>query len=174
MTVLIEKAQKIKCLISDVDGVLTDGLLYIDNLGNELKAFHVQDGMGLKLLICADIEVAIITTSNNKVIDDRMAQLGIRHYYKGQVNKLNAFQDLKNRLSLNNEDFAYVGDDLPDISIIQQVGLGIAVNNAREEVKKKAIWQTECKGGQGAIREVCDFILQAQGKHEQALERYLG
>src|SRR6476620_819516 len=98
MNELIEKARKIKCLISDVDGVLTDGYLYLDNHGNELKAFQVQDGMGLKLLMAAGVEVAVITTSVNAVIDHRMKQLGIQHYFKGQVDKQAAFQELKERL----------------------------------------------------------------------------
>ena len=98
MNELMEKAKKIKCLICDVDGVLTDGLLYIDNHANELKAFHVQDGMGLKLLMAAGIDVAVITTARNAVVDHRMQQLGITHYYKGQVDKRDAYQQLKNTL----------------------------------------------------------------------------
>jgi 3-deoxy-D-manno-octulosonate 8-phosphate phosphatase (KDO 8-P phosphatase) len=97
---LLEKALQIRCLISDVDGVLTDGRLYVDNLGNELKTFNVQDGLGLKLIMCADIKVAVITTSRNKVIDHRMEQLGIKHYFKGQVDKQAAFTLLKEQLCL--------------------------------------------------------------------------
>ncbi|WP_419420883.1 KdsC family phosphatase [Legionella sp. D16C41] len=170
---LIERAKKIKCLICDVDGVLTDGQLYLDNYGNELKAFHVQDGMGLKLLMAAGIEVAVITTSRNAVIDYRMEQLGIQYYFKGQVDKNNAFSHLKERLGFANEYFAYIGDDLPDLAIIQQVGLGIAVANAVDQIKEFAIWQTQQAGGYGAVREVCDLILNAQQKQEEALARYL-
>lgn len=173
MNELIEKAKKIKCLICDVDGVLTEGFLYLDNHGNELKAFHVQDGMGLKLLMSAGIEVAVITTSQNAVIDYRMKQLGIQHYFKGQVDKREAFNELKQRLGFQLEEFAYVGDDLPDLAIIQQVGLGIAVANAVNQVKEFADWQTEHQGGRGAVREVCDLILRAQQKQEEALARYL-
>jgi 3-deoxy-D-manno-octulosonate 8-phosphate phosphatase (KDO 8-P phosphatase) len=173
MNELIEKAKKIKCLICDVDGVLTDGLLYLDNYGNELKAFHVQDGMGLKLLMAADIEVAIITTSVNAVIDDRMKQLGIHLYFKGQVDKNKAFNQLKSQLGLKNEEFAYIGDDLPDLAIIQQVGLGVAVANAVLQVKEFSYWQTAQHGGRGAVREVCELILTAQQKQDLALSRYL-
>jgi 3-deoxy-D-manno-octulosonate 8-phosphate phosphatase (KDO 8-P phosphatase) len=172
-TNLLERAKKIKCLICDVDGVLTNGLLYLDNYGNELKAFHVQDGMGLKLLMAANIEVAVITTSRNPVIDFRMEQLGIQHYFKNQVDKRNAYLKLKERLGFNDEHFAYIGDDLPDLAIIQQVGLGIAVTNAVQDIKEFAVWQTENKGGEGAVREVCDLILNAQQKQEEALARYL-
>lgn len=173
MNNLLEKAKKIRCVICDVDGVLTDGLLYLDNQGNELKAFHIQDGMGLKLLMAAGIQVAIITTSRNAVIDHRMQQLGIQHYFKGQVDKRSAYQQLKAQLRLNDEDFAYIGDDLPDLAIIRQVGLGIAVANAVSQVKEFATFHTQSHGGRGAVREVCDFILRAQNKEDDALNEYL-
>lgn len=169
---ILEKAKKIQCVICDVDGVLTDGQLYIDNHGNELKAFHVQDGMGLKLLMSAGIHVAVITTSQNAVIDHRMQQLGIRHYFKGQVNKEAAYAQLKTQLQLDDQVIAYIGDDLPDLPIIKQVGLGVAVANAVCQVKEFAIWHTEQSGGRGAVRELCDFILNAQNKIESALQRY--
>ena len=173
MSELIEKAKKIKCLICDVDGVLTDGSLYLDAAGNELKSFQVLDGVGLKLLMYAGIEVAVITGSTTAIIDHRMQQLKIQHYFKGQVNKQQAYQTLKTRLGLADEAFAYVGDDLPDLPIIRQVGLGIAVPNAVEQVKACAMWQTTKAGGHGGVREVCDFILHAQNKFELALDRYL-
>lgn len=171
--ILIEKAKKIKCLICDVDGVLTDGTLYLDSLGNEIKAFQVLDGVGLKLLMYAGIEVAIITGSVTSIIDHRMQQLKITHYFKGQVNKQTAYDTLKARLKLNDEAFAYIGDDLPDLPLIQQVGLGIAVANAVEQVKAIADMQTKQMGGRGAVREICDFILQTQNKFEFALDKYL-
>lgn len=173
MNELFEKAKKISCLICDVDGVLSDGLLHIDNHGNELKSFHVQDGMGLKLLMSAGIEVAVITTSRNAVIDHRMQQLGIKHYFKNQVDKRNAYQQLKQTLNLQDEQFAYIGDDLPDLPLIQQVGLGVAVANAVPLVKKYADWQTKANGGAGGVRELCDFILEVQDKTHVALEKYL-
>lgn len=173
MNDLIEKAKQIKCLICDVDGVLSDGLLYIDNHGNELKSFNVQDGMGLKLLLSAGIHVAVITTARNEVVDHRMKQLGIKLYYKGQVDKRDAYQQLKKSLGLKDEECAYIGDDLPDLPIIQQAGLGVAVANAVRQVKEFADWQTEHKGGRGAVREVCDLILDAQNKSDIALSSYL-
>lgn len=173
MNELIEKAKKIKCVICDIDGVLTDGLLYIDDNGKETKAFSVQDGMGLKLLMCAGIEVAVITTSVNGVIDNRMRQLGVKHYYKGQVDKNAAFAKIKTALNLDNEQISYIGDDLPDLPLIQQAGLGVAVANAVQEVKEFADWQTEKTGGRGAVRELCDLILTAQNKSEEALKEYL-
>ncbi len=173
MYTLLEEAQKIKCLICDVDGVLTDGKVFLDNQGNELKAFHIQDGFGLKLLMAAGLEVAVITGSKNAMIDQRMQQLGIRHYFTGQLNKQNAYDTLKNTLQLPDESFAYIGDDLPDLPIMQQVGFGVAVANAVRQVKEFAAWQTELCGGEGAVREVCDLILSAQNLHEAAVKRYL-
>src|SRR5215216_3294826 len=171
---IIEKAFKIKCLISDVDGVLTDGCVYMDENGNESKKFDLQDGMGLKLVMHANIAVAVITTSKNTVIDHRMEQLGIQHYFKGQINKESAFLSLKQKLSLKNEEVAYIGDDLPDLAIIQQVGvLGIAVANAVKTVKEFASFITTNRGGFGAVREVCDLLLTAKQCHDEALKRYL-
>lgn len=172
MNALIEKAAKIRCLICDVDGVLTDGLLYIDNHGNEQKTFNVQDGMGLKLLMSAGLTVAVITTARNAVVDHRMQQLGIELYFKGQVDKRQAYQTLKEKLCLNDEVIAYVGDDLPDLPLIEQAGLGIAVSNAVDRVRTVADWQTTARGGHGAVREVCELILSAQDKHHEALEGY--
>jgi 3-deoxy-D-manno-octulosonate 8-phosphate phosphatase (KDO 8-P phosphatase) len=172
MTELFERAKKIRCLICDVDGVLTDGRLYLDNSGNELKSFNVQDGMGLKLLMAADIHVAVITTSRSALIDHRMKQLGITLYFKNQVEKSTAYESLKTQLQLPDEAIAYVGDDLPDIPIIRRVGMGVAVANAMPQVKEFAHWKTELTGGNGAVREVCDFILNAQHKSESALQRY--
>ncbi|MDP3561874.1 MAG: 3-deoxy-manno-octulosonate-8-phosphatase KdsC [Legionellaceae bacterium] len=173
MNNLIEKAKKIKCLICDIDGVLTDGLIFIDNHGNELKGFNIQDGFGLKLLMSAGIEVAVITGSVNEVINHRMAQLGITHYFKGQINKKQAYQELKSRLNLTDEAFAYIGDDLPDLLVMTQVGFSIAVANAVKSVKEKADWNTELPGGRGGVREACDFILNAQGMMDTAVARFL-
>ena len=173
MTNLIERAKKIQCLICDVDGVLTDARVYIDNFGNEQKIFNLQDGMGIKLLMAAGINVAVITTSRSELIDHRMKQLGISLYYKGQVEKLTAYETLKAQLELPDSAFAYVGDDLPDLAIIQRVGLGVAVGNARPQVKEFAAWTTELTGGNGAVREVCDCIVNTQRKVDAALQRYL-
>jgi 3-deoxy-D-manno-octulosonate 8-phosphate phosphatase (KDO 8-P phosphatase) len=172
MTELIDKAREIQCLLCDVDGVLTDGCIYIDNHGNEQKKFNVQDGMGLKLLMAAGLHVGVITTSRAPLLDHRMQQLGITNYFTGQVEKLTAYEALKLKLQLPDSAFAYVGDDLPDLAILKRVGLSISVANAVPEVKEFAAWVTEQSGGKGAVREVCDFILNAQRKKDIALQRY--
>lgn len=173
MNNIIEKAKKIQCVICDLDGVLTDGVLYMDNFGNEQKAFHVHDGVGLKLLMAADIQVAVITTSRSAVVDYRMEQLGIQHYLKCKVSKREAYEQLKAKLLLNDEAFAYIGDDLPDLDILRQVGLSVAVADALSLIKEEAAWQTEKNGGRGAVREVCDLILNAQNKYDIAINRFL-
>lgn len=173
MNKLIEQAQNIKCLICDLDGVLTDGLLYIDNHFNEQKTFHIHDGVGLKLLMTAGIEVAVITGSRNAVVDHRMQQLGIVHYYKDQLDKQETYNRLKNTLNLQDEHFAYIGDDVPDAPIMQQVGLSVAVANAVYQIKEIAMWQTTLPGGHGAVRELCDLILNAQNKMDLAIAGYL-
>lgn len=170
---LLDKVRKIKCVICDVDGVLTNGLNYIDNHGNELKSFHVQDGVGLKLLMAAKIDVAVITGSFNAVIDHRMEQLGIRHYFKGQINKQQAYQTLKDTLHLADDAFAYIGDDIVDLPIMKQVGFSIAVANAVTQIKAYADWTTVLPGGHGGLREACDFILASQHKTEEAIYEYI-
>lgn len=170
---LIEKANKIRCLICDVDGVLTDGVICMTAEGTELRSFHVHDGMGLKFLMNSGIEVAVITTSKVPVIDHRMKQLGISHYYRGQVNKLAAYQDLKQKLGFTDEEFAYIGDDWPDWEIMKQVGLSIAVGDAVEKVAKLADWKTHKPGGRGAVREVCEALMMLKNSGEKALETYL-
>jgi 3-deoxy-D-manno-octulosonate 8-phosphate phosphatase (KDO 8-P phosphatase) len=170
---LLDKVRKIKCLICDVDGVLTDGRNYIDNHGNELKAFHVHDGVGLKLLMAAGIEIAVITGSVNAVIDHRMAQLGIQHYFKNHINKSLAYTELKARLQLQDDAFAYIGDDVVDLPIMHQVGFSIAVANAVSTVKNRADWTTTAVGGHGGLREACDFILATQKKTDMAIHGYI-
>jgi 3-deoxy-D-manno-octulosonate 8-phosphate phosphatase (KDO 8-P phosphatase) len=167
------KLKNIKCLICDVDGVLSDGRLYLTNSGDELKSFHVHDGVGLKLLMQAGIEVAVITTSANQIIENRMHQLGIEHYFCGNINKKNDYQTLKNRLNLSDAQMAYVGDDLPDLPVLEQVGCKFTVANGRAELKTKVDYVTDANGGEGAVREICDLILQSQQCLESALSSYL-
>ncbi len=152
----------IKLLICDVDGVLTDGTLYYGDNGVEIKGFHVQDGLGLKLLMNAGIEVAIITKRQSEAVSRRFDELGVKHLFQNCSNKLDAYQELKNRLQLEDNAIAYMGDDLPDLPVMEKVGLAIAVANATAPIRKMATYMTELSGGRGAVREVCDHILEAQ------------
>jgi 3-deoxy-D-manno-octulosonate 8-phosphate phosphatase (KDO 8-P phosphatase) len=173
-TDLTNRAKNIKCLICDLDGVLTDGLLYIDNHFNESKTFHIHDGVGLKLLMAVGIDVAVITGSVNPVVDHRMQQLGITYYFKDQLNKKEIYTELKKKLNLEDEHIAYIGDDIPDIPLLQQTGLSATVADAQPQVKKIVHFQTTLPGGRGGVRELCDLILDAQNKMELAIATYLG
>lgn len=165
---ILLRASQIKLLICDVDGVLSDGLIYMGNHGEELKAFHVRDGYGIRCMISSDIDVAIITGRNSKIVADRAATLGISHVYQGQSNKLIAFNSLMNSLSLQKQHIAYIGDDLIDWPVMAECGLAVAVADAHPLLLNKAHYVTTLPGGHGAVRELCDIILSAQNKLELA------
>lgn len=168
-----EKASKIKLAIFDVDGVLTDGKIYFTEDGSEYKAFHSHDGMGMKMLLRSNIDIAIITARNSKLVAKRMSELGVKYVYQGQENKLLAYEALKEKLNLNDDEIAYTGDDLNDLGLIRRSGLGIAVANASPIVHAHANWCTTRSGGAGAVREVCEFILAAQNTLEALCEQYM-
>lgn len=158
--VLRDKARRIKLLILDVDGVLTDGRLWYTADGETLKAFHVHDGLGIKRLQQVGIEVALISSRENQAVSRRANELGIRHVFQGQHDKRIPFEQLLSQLKLSETEVAYAGDDLPDLPLMQRVGLAIAVANAVPTIQAQAHWKTEKSGGEGAVREICDFILE--------------
>jgi 3-deoxy-D-manno-octulosonate 8-phosphate phosphatase (KDO 8-P phosphatase) len=157
-----EKAKNIKLLILDVDGVLTDGSIILDNEGNEFKAFNVRDGHGIKMLQKAGIPVAIITGRYSKVVERRAQELGVIHLYQRCHNKLVAYQDLLEKLNLKDQDVAYVGDDVVDIPILKRVGFPVAVKDAHEGAKGYSLYITTKEAGKGAVREICDLIIEAK------------
>jgi len=173
MQKIIEKAKKIKLLILDVDGVLTDGRLFFDDQGKEYKCFHARDGHGIKLLRQSGVEVAVISGRKSNSVALRMKSLGIEHVYQGDENKIAAFNEILQILSIQPEQAVHVGDDLLDLPIMKRVGLSIAVNDANDAVKHYADWSTNALGGLGAVREVCDFIMQAQGTYDEMVQGYL-
>lgn len=170
---VVEKARHIRLLAMDVDGVLTDGLLYYGNSGEEIKAFNILDGLGIKLLRDAGIRPAIITGRRSELLARRAAELGIDLVYQGREDKRVALEELRVDLGLEMTQIAYVGDDLPDLSAIRCAGLGITVANGHSFVARHADWQTAASGGGGAVREICELILKAQGKLNSAWEQYL-
>lgn len=170
---IIEKAKKLKLLILDVDGVLTDGRLFFDDKGKEYKCFHARDGHGIKLLRQTGVEVAVISGRKSNSVALRMKSLGVEYVYQGHENKIAAFNDIIQSLSILPEQAAHVGDDLLDLPIMKRVGLSIAVNDANDPVKEYADWCTKTPGGQGAVREICDFIMQSQGTFESILKSYM-
>ena len=170
---ILQKAAQGKLLIFDVDGVLTDGSLFLGDDGQEYKAFHSQDGHGIKMLQKHGVRCAIITGRTSKVVEHRMRNLGIELIYQGQENKLEGFADLLERVALTPEQVAYVGDDVVDLPVMRKVGLAIAVQDAHPWVLQHAHWQTPRGGGRGAARDVCELLLEAHGVLRQELETYL-
>ena len=172
-TAASHKAREVKLLIVDIDGVLTDGGLHFDNRGEEYKTFNSLDGHGIRMLLESCIEVAIITGRQSQIVNHRMGDLGVEHIYQGHRDKLPAFEKLLQDTGCEAGEVAYIGDDLPDLPIMQRVGLGVAVQNAHAFVKQHCDLVTSASGGHGAVRELTDFILHVQGKLEAMQERYL-
>ena len=170
---ILERAKQIKLIIFDVDGVLTDGSLYFSDDGQEMKAFNSRDGHGMKMLRESGVEVAIITGRTSNVVTHRMENLGIKHVYQGQHEKLPAFLTLIDKLGVKADEVAYVGDDVIDLPIMRRVGLAVAVQDAHGWVKRHAHWQTPNDGGRGAARDICELIMEAQGCLESTLSQYL-
>jgi len=164
MTYAQDKAQSIKLLALDVDGILTDGRIYYGNNGEELKAFNIKDGLGIKLLQSAGVAVAIITGRTSGIVERRANELGITDIIQGREDKLEALEELCKRNKLKLADCAYMGDDLPDLGAINSVGLGLTVADATSAVRSAAQWCSSRSGGDGAVREACEFILRAKGK----------
>ena len=172
MTNLLNKAKQIKLVIFDVDGVLTDGSLYFSEQGMAFKAFQVHDGVGIKLLLENKIEVAVITQHDSPIVTHRMETLGIQYIYVGETPKLTSYENLLKKINLKDEQVAYVGDDFPDLPVLRRAGLSIIVANASPQLLPYVDWQTQKSGGQGAAREVCDLILQAQNLMPKIIEKY--
>ena len=169
---LIEKAKKIKLLILDVDGVLTDGKIYYGNYGDELKAFDVKDGMGLALMAAAGIETAIITAKKAKIIRLRAKDMGVKRVYESH-SKLKIYTKLLRKFRLQKENVCFIGDDLLDIPVLKGVGLPATVPQAAREVKAVSSYVTRAGAGSGAVREVCEFILKSQGKWDEVIKKYI-
>ncbi|MCP4470131.1 MAG: 3-deoxy-manno-octulosonate-8-phosphatase KdsC [Gammaproteobacteria bacterium] len=174
MTAIVNNsARQVRLLILDIDGVLTDGGLQFDNRGEEYKTFSSLDGHGIRMMLDCGIEIAVITGRKSAIVDHRMGDLGVRHIHQGCRDKLAAFTKLLQATGLKPDQVAYVGDDLPDLPIMRRVGLAIAVQNAHAFVKQHCDWVTSLPGGSGAVREVTDFILQAQSLLEDKQNGYL-
>ena len=160
-------AARVRLLVLDVDGVLTDGRLYYGARGEALKVFHVRDGLGLKLLAAAGILVAVISGRRSGMTARRCRELGVRHLLQGVEDKLTAFNTLRSRLGVSPNACACVGDDVPDVPLMREVGLSFAVADAHPQARNAAHVVTRLPGGQGAVREVCDYLLEAR-RHPDA------
>lgn len=173
MSLALEKARQVKLLVLDVDGVLSDGVLLYGNSGEETKGFFTADGVGIKMLQAAGIAVAIITGRQSEIVKRRAAELGIERIVQGRDDKLQALEEMLPELGLSLEQIAYMGDDLPDLSAIQAVGLGMTVAGGDDFVASHADWRSQRPGGRGAVREACEFILDAQDALDGARARFL-
>lgn len=168
-----DKATAIRLIVFDVDGVLTDGSLFIGDDGQEYKAFNSKDGHGMAMLRQSGVEIGIITGRSSEVVRIRMDGLGIQHVYQGKRDKLPAYEELKKATGFSDRQIAYVGDDVVDLPVMTRVGLSIAVQDAHYLAKQHAHWVTPSGGGRGAAREVCELIMDAQGTLHDALQHYL-
>ena len=168
-----ERAKHIRLVIFDVDGVLTDGKLYLADDGQEYKAFYSLDGHGMKMLKRSGVELAIITGRTSKLVPHRAKNLGIIHLYQGVENKVEAYQHLLETLQLAPEAAAYMGDDVVDLPVMRRCGLSLCVPDAPQLVKQHAHYTTKLPGGQGAVREICDMIMHAQGTYDAQMAPYL-
>ena len=170
---VLKKAEKVKILLLDVDGILTDGRIIITSSGEEIKHFNVIDGMGIKLLQKAGVEVGIISSRFSMVTEHRAKELGITLLYQGKLEKLAVYEKILKEKGLKDEEVAYMGDDWIDLPILKRAGLAISVPNAWFPVNDYVDYITKHPGGYGAVREVCDLILKAKGIWEELLHFYL-
>ena len=167
-----EKLKKIKLLILDVDGVMTDGGIIMDSEGRELKKFNVRDGHGIKVLQRYGIKVAILTGRQSKVVEYRAKDLDIKDVYQKVFNKKEVFEKILKKHKVSADEAAYMGDDIIDIPVLKRVGFSAAVADAVDVVKKSVDYITKNTGGHGAVRELCEMILQAQGKWQEVAAKY--
>lgn len=169
---IIAKAKKIKVLVLDVDGVMTDGSLMIGDDGQEYKVFHAHDGLGMKLLNKTDVKMAIITGRTSNVVKIRAETNHIEHCYQGVEDKGMAFDDLINKLGISPEEAAFMGDDIVDIPAMRKCGLAITVPTAQSPVTDYAHYVTTSQAGRGAVREVCELIMKAQNTFDPITSKY--
>jgi 3-deoxy-D-manno-octulosonate 8-phosphate phosphatase (KDO 8-P phosphatase) len=169
----LPRAKEIQLLLLDVDGVLTDGSIVYGNGGTELKAFNIKDGFGIRLLREAGVEVGIITARRSEAVERRAQDLKLAHLYQGVGNKIEAFAEILAAQKLIPQQVAYMGDDWLDLPLLSRVGLAVTVADGVAEVKAVAHYVTREAGGRGAVRELCELIIEAKGQREELLARYL-
>ena len=170
---ILSRAKLIRLIAFDVDGVMTDGGLYLSDSGEEFKRFNSLDGHGLKMLRASGVEIAIITGRTSRCVEARAKNLGITHVYQGAERKIEAMLDLLNKLKLSRDAAAYMGDDVVDLGVMRHVGLSVSVPEAPQLVREHADYVTQRGGGCGAVREVCELIMSAQGTLDAQLAPYL-
>lgn len=168
---LVEKTKPIRLLVCDVDGVFSDGRIYMGNQGEELKTFHTRDGYGIKALMATGVEIAVITGRSSEIVSQRMTALGIKHLIQGCDDKLSAFQRVSSATGIKPEQSAYIGDDLIDWPVMEICNLSVCVADGHPWLKQQADYTTRTRGGEGAVRELCDLIMLAQGSFGTTMGR---
>ncbi|ABS06847.1 3-deoxy-manno-octulosonate-8-phosphatase KdsC [Shewanella baltica] len=163
-----QRAQKIKLLICDVDGVFSDGRIYLSNSGEELKAFHTRDGYGVRSILTSGFNLAVITGRQSKIVENRMTALGVTHIYQGVDNKFEPYEALLALYGVTPEEVAYIGDDIVDLPVMNVVGLAVSVADGHPYVRQHAHFVTTLNGGHGALRELTDLLLLSQNKFTSA------
>lgn len=169
---ILEKAGRVKILIVDIDGVMTDGRIIYSIYGDELKFFDVQDGLGISLLKSAGIETVVITAKKSRIVKLRAKDLKVAKTYQGFMDKLIPFKDVLKSFKVTPDQICFMGDDLIDLPVLKRVGFAVSVPNAVDEVKSQTHYVTSKMGGRGAVREICDMILKAQDKWQKTTARY--
>ncbi|MFW2439691.1 MAG: 3-deoxy-manno-octulosonate-8-phosphatase KdsC [Arenicellales bacterium] len=170
---VIKRARKIRLLLFDVDGVLTDGRLYFSDNGDEGKSFHSRDGLGINLLQQTGVAVGIITARESSLVAHRARDINIQHLYQGRKEKFPAYEEVCKKLELSPNEVSFVGDDVVDLPIMLDVGLAVTVPQGHNLVKQHAHWTTRNEGGAGAARDVCELLMYAQGTYNKAMEQFL-
>ena len=167
---IVNKLKKIKLLLLDVDGVLTDGSITYNDRGEETKQFNVKDGFGIKVLMSVGIQLGIVTGRRSKALTHRCNDLGISLVFDGISDKASVLDEIQQRTGISADNTAFVGDDIPDLALMRRIGVSIAVADAHEDVRAYADWVTSAPGGAGAVREVCEAILKSQGTWDNIVE----
>lgn len=169
---ILRRAKKIRLVLFDVDGVLTDGRLFFSDNGEEGKSFHARDGLGLNLLQQSGVAVGIITARQSSLVSHRARDLNIKHLFQGRKEKFPAYRELCEELGLNSDEVAFVGDDVVDLPIMLDVGLAVTVPQGHKLVKDKAHWTTPNEGGNGAARDVCELIMHSQDTYDKVMQQF--
>jgi len=170
---VLEKARRIKLLILDVDGVMTSGALFFDNNGQEYKAFNSLDGHGLKMLQSSGVTVAVITGRKSTLVEHRMRDLGVTHLHQGHADKLPVFKTIQQEMGLSKEQIAYGGDDVVDLPVMLNCGFAISVANGHHLTRQFSDWVTPTRGGEGAVRDICELLMYAQGNYSRMMSVYV-
>jgi 3-deoxy-D-manno-octulosonate 8-phosphate phosphatase (KDO 8-P phosphatase) len=170
---LAARARRVKLAVFDVDGVLTDGTLYLSSRGELAKAFNILDGLGLKMLAASGVQLALISGRKSPIVTRRARETGIRHVFQGIGDKLATYRGLLDRLGLTAPESSFMGDDLPDLPVLLRCGLAFSVPNAALAVRSRAHYVTRAAGGGGAVREACELLMRAQGTLDDQMREFL-